>query len=71
MASPKRINAVTSGVFHALSEEDLAELCSRFLAMMHADKKDDWFYATDFKGRKYFCCDNGEGGYTLMFAEEY
>ncbi|MBI3963112.1 MAG: hypothetical protein HY335_10180, partial [Deinococcus sp.] len=67
MASPKLINAVTTGVFHALSAEDLAEIVSRFLEIMRTEK-DDWFYSTDFKGRKFFCCDNGEGGYTLMFA---
>ena len=71
MASPKLINAVTTGVFHQLSAEDLAELCGRFIDLMRADPKDDWFYSLDFKGKKFFCCDNGEGGYTLMFAEEY
>ena len=70
MASPKLINAVTTGVVHILPQSDLQEVIDRFHQMMRSGK-DDWFYSTDFKGRKYFCCDNGEGGYTLMFAEEY
>ncbi len=36
-----------------------------------AREKDDWFYAIEVAGKKFFVADNGEFGYTAMLPEEY
>jgi hypothetical protein len=32
---------------------------------------DDWFYAVEVDGQKYFIAENGEFGYTAMLPSEY
>ncbi|MFH1443587.1 MAG: hypothetical protein ABIG96_06140 [Candidatus Micrarchaeota archaeon] len=64
--SEKKVNALTRG-FLSLSEFEQKSALVEFWAKSR--QKEDWFYSL-LKG-KVFAADNGEGGYTLMLAEEY
>ena len=46
---------------------DVREFLERWLASTMID---DWFYAVEYKGKKYFIADNGEFGYTAMLPDE-
>ena len=64
--SVKCIGVWTSGMMQEPS--DVREFLERWLARTTVE---DWFYAVEYNGKKYFIADNGECGYTAMLPDEY
>lgn len=68
---PKFIGLVTLGVKELFDlDPTLGEEVSKQFNL-EALKKEDWFYEFKVKKHRFFACDNGEIGYTVMLPSEY
>ncbi len=71
MGQEKYIGAMTRGV--ATLAQDNPDLMEKIVAAFAEKSReaDDWFYAIEVDGQRFFVADNGEMGCTVMLPEEY